>query len=165
MNIYLTSANPLHFSHINTMETAEKKIGGPVILGICSNINKTSGLFTLTERKQIAIKYYQIPEEKIRIYHEPEEIREAIERADRIIRGRRDYRDTAYIHQLAEQYGVSDQAEKLLVISIPNHLRTISSSRLIRMIYENDYRPEYKWVPDDLIPVIKDRLAAVGYLY
>ena len=63
--VYLASINPMHYSHLNTWTEARKQLGREVYLCICQNNLKSTGLFSLEERKNIARKYYKIPENLI----------------------------------------------------------------------------------------------------
>jgi len=157
-NIYIASLNPMHFSHLNTWERAQEILGSKVFLCIGQNMAKTSGLFSLEERAEIAIKYYNIPIGQVVLLYNQEEIISAILNAKRIVRGIRNEKDWLELRQLVELYNVKDQERKILDILVPPDLVNISSRKLIEKISNHSYRREDNWIPGELINVIYNKI-------
>jgi len=157
-NIYLLSGNPVHLSHINTWETAKTILEEDVYFCLCQNDLKDGGLFYLEERKKILINFYNVPENKILLLKNREDIFNEIKDSKSIIRGIRDIEDIFEIEKLAEYYNAEKYFTKLVKIKVPDHLKNISSSKLINLIKKNEYEKSMNWVPEQLFLLIKRKL-------
>jgi phosphopantetheine adenylyltransferase len=157
-NLYLTSVNPMHNSHLNTLKIAETMLGEEVVLGICKNELNDNGLFSLEERKFIAETFFDIPSGKILILDSKEKIVAAIQQADKIIRGARSKNDLSYSDELAKVYNVEAYKSKLVFIDVPEEMKEISSSRLVALIKEDKYSPELNWIPKKLLSFIGQKI-------
>ena len=156
--IYLASVNPMHYSHFNTWKMAEDILGDKVFLGIVQSLAKNRGLFSLSERAAIARKYFGIPNEQIVILPRADDVIKIVAQAEKVIRGIRNESDRLEALKLAKIYGLCNQEKKLLEISVPEPFRLISSTQLIDKISRGDYYQEMNWIPEELIPVIRERI-------
>ncbi len=157
-NIYIASVNPMHFSHLNTYKEAQIILNASVTLCIGQNDLKTLGLFSIEERSCIAQTFYGIPKDKILLLESIDYTLEIIRNSKRIIRGIRGEKDFLELDKICKHYGVSDQSDKLLAITVPESMREISSSRLIEKIKSNQYRVEDNWIPEGLLKIILKKL-------
>lgn len=157
-NIYLASVNPMHFSHLNTFLEAQKKLGEVVYFCICHNLTKKEGIFSLEERADIAHRFYDVPIEQIVILPDKDAIVSAIRNSQVIIRGIRSEADIAEVKKLVEHYGVQGDFDKGLLITVPDSMKQISSSRLIEKIKLGEYKTDDNWIPPELLSTIKEKL-------
>lgn len=157
--IYIVSGDPIHYSHVNTKLRAENILGMKVSLVIGLNGLKDKGLFTLSERKEIAQLYF--PNESIYLAEGKDEIISFVENADKIIRGIRNESDYQYIYDLVKYYQCDNQIikDKLVPVEVPEYLKEISSSKLKAMILDNSYNPNFKfWVNDQVFEILQKKL-------
>ncbi len=131
-NIYVASVDPMHFSHLNTKKLAEKELGEKVYLVICQNELKNNSTFSLEERRRMAMGY--LGDEEIYLAKGYAEIRKFFFYAKRVIRGFRDDSDFDYIKRLAKFYDVGNMEDKLCLISVPERLKNISSSKIKKLV-------------------------------
>ena len=157
-NIYLASVNPMYFSHLNTFLEAQRELGEMVYFCICHNPTKNTGVFSLEERVDIAHRFYAIPTEQIVILKNKDDIISAIRSSQVIVRGIRSEADMIEIRKLIEHFGVTEDFGKGLLITVPENMKQISSSRLVEKIRNGDYKLDDNWVPPKLVQIIKDKL-------
>lgn len=154
--IYLLSADPLHYGHINTKRLAQDELGFPINLVICQNDLKTSSLFSLEERKNIAQKY--LPDEQIFTASNKIEIIKFISNAQKIVRGVRKELDIIDIDRYAKHYGVEKESHKLILIPVPDNFKHISSSHLKSSVLEEKVGEVETWAPMWLIELVNKKL-------
>jgi len=154
-NIYATSVDPMHYSHLNTLKLAEKTLGEKVTLLICKNDLKTNQLFSIEEREKIAKLF--LPSDQIATAQNYNEIKAYLLNAKKIIRGIRNSEDIQYTHKLAKYYQVDQHAyyEKLLQILVPLQYKKMSSSELKRLVENGDFLEAEKITLPEIIELIK----------
>lgn len=159
-NVYLVSLNPMHYSHLHTWVEAQKKLNEKLFLCICQNMLKTTGLYNIEERAEIACKYYNIPSKQIVLLFDKNQIVNTIKNAQVIVRGIREEKDLLEIIKLCEHYNIdlSNNAQKLLSIEVPKEMKEISSSNLIARIKSSTYMLEDNWIPEKLFFLIKEKI-------
>ncbi|MHA2092182.1 MAG: hypothetical protein ACW98K_15120 [Candidatus Kariarchaeaceae archaeon] len=154
--IFLSSADPLHYSHLNTMKKAEIQYDVEVSLVICWNEMKKTGMFTLREREEIS-KIYLDPS---RVFTAPnrEAIVSYISQAKIIFRGTRNVEDVHYIDKLASYYDAREFLFKFKYIQIPRAYQTISSTRLKELVREDRIEEATRWAPKVVIDRIEQKI-------
>lgn len=157
-NIYVVSVDPMHYSHLNTLLTAEKEINEKVSLVICRNELKTGGMFTLEERKEIASSYMDPTD--VYLAHDYMEVREFLSSSERVIRGIRSNHDYEYIKKLGSFYKVEDMEHKLYLVRVPSDLKNISSSNIKRLIGEGQIEQAGRFCNSVTVDKVKEKLQA-----
>lgn len=155
-NIYVASVDPMHFSHLNTMKTAEKMLGQSVNLVICKNDLKEGGFFSLKERKEIA-KLYLGQNEQVFVTDNFEEIRTFLFNAEKVVRGIREESDLEYIAKLGKYYNVESLKSKLILIPVPDDYRAISSTNIKEFVRKGDINRVRGCVHEEIIKKIQSK--------
>lgn len=151
-NIYVASVDPMHFSHLNTMKTAEKMLGQGVNLVICKNDLKEEGLFSLEERKEIAKLYVGGGlNGQVFCADKFEEIRAFLFNAEKVVRGVREESDSEYILKLAKYYNVESLESKLVLVSVPDGYKAISSTNIKESIRKGEIDQIREFVHKEVI--------------
>lgn len=155
-HIFLTSADPLHYSHLNTLKVAEDKIGDNISIVICKNNLKSAGLFSVKERREIA-EIYTRNRGLVFTAETPEEIRKFIKLSHKVVRGVRSIEDITYIIKLGYHYKVMCYFHKLTLIQVPPQYKKISSSKL-KTLVNNQLIDEAKlYAPIEVINKIREK--------
>lgn len=156
MNVYyLASFDPMHYGHQYVYKKATE-LFGPVKIVICKNALKTSGMFTLEERKEIIINDYGIRD--VLSAENEEEIKLIIKNADKIVRGVRTEEDREYISKLLDYYQVTEHAHKLHCIGNPQNFIFISSKKLKNAVMVGNIEEARRYAPDSVIQKIQNKL-------
>lgn len=159
-NIYVVSVDPMHYSHLNTLLTAEKEINENVSLVICSNDLKTGGMFSLEERREIAASY--VEPKDIFLAHDYVEIRKFLSSAERVIRGIRNNQDYEYIKKLGSFYKVEDMKHKLCLIQVPKKFEGVSSSNIKQLIREGQAEQARRYCNAVTLQKVREKLEAAS---
>eukprot|EP00041_Stephanoeca_diplocostata_P006301 m.79754 g.79754 ORF g.79754 m.79754 type:complete len:248 (+) comp16290_c0_seq2:156-899(+) len=131
-NIYPASVDPMHFSHRATLLRAEELLGEEVHLVICLNAMKTTGVFSVAQRKNLA--QFLLPGRKIFVATTKNEIRSFFQHCKHIVRGIRGQNDIEEMMRLVRYYKSDDWIDKLVKINVAEKYRQISSTRLKALI-------------------------------
>ena len=136
--LYLGSFDPAHMGHYNTFRKAEKYFGQPVKVCICINDLKESGVFSASERLEIAKTIF--PGAEVSVDQDKDTIRELILSADGFVRGYNDEKDKQYAAGLAKYYGVADFLDKVHFFKIDEEYSAMSSTIIkARLFTDPDY--------------------------
>jgi phosphopantetheine adenylyltransferase/N-acetylglutamate synthase-like GNAT family acetyltransferase len=154
--IFTTSADPMHYAHLNSILRGERTLRQPVSLVIVLNPLKPSGMFNVEERKEIAKLY--IPPERIFTASSEHEVQEYIRAADYIVKGIRSDEDLAYIERLISLYDATDISNRVVKIPVRPEFLDVSSSLLKQLVKEKRFQEAERFVPRSVIEKVAQKL-------
>ncbi len=155
-NVYVASLDPMHYSHLSTLRTAECELRENVSLLIGQNGLKNEGMFTLEERRSIVRQIFHVQNEVI-LASNFDEIIGVLRGAKRIIRGIRSSEDLSELKRLLTFYNVLDLSERLYLMDVPDKYKGVSSTKLKDLVGKRLYKEAEQMAPYEVVMRIRER--------
>lgn len=161
-NVYPGSFDPFHYSHQETHRRAEEVLGEDVSLLVVQNYIKDISLFSASERKDLIARC--IPEEKIHIVQNNEELLEYFSRAQKIVRGIRFKLDSLEALKLffkKPQFTAQIMFEfwkKRCQVFVDENNKHISSRLLKILVDQGDIETAQKYTTSEIVEALQGKM-------